>query len=79
MPANSGVMVIKTDVLKRYLPHIKNDNAQKEYYLTDIVDLLSVRCALYFLTDLFPKPKDLKKLRQLKSEKNEVKNKKIAP
>ena len=41
MPANSGVMVIKTDVLKRYLPHIKNDNAQKEYYLTDIVDIAS--------------------------------------
>ncbi len=34
---NSGVFAIRGDVLKKLLPQIGNDNAQKEYYLTDIV------------------------------------------
>ncbi|MYM73505.1 UDP-N-acetylglucosamine diphosphorylase/glucosamine-1-phosphate N-acetyltransferase [Duganella sp. FT134W] len=36
---NSGIMVAPTPALKKWLGAIKNDNAQGEYYLTDIVAL----------------------------------------
>ncbi|MYM29280.1 UDP-N-acetylglucosamine diphosphorylase/glucosamine-1-phosphate N-acetyltransferase [Duganella sp. CY15W] len=36
---NSGIMVVPTLRLKQWLGAIKNDNAQGEYYLTDIVAL----------------------------------------
>ncbi|NPA73701.1 MAG: bifunctional UDP-N-acetylglucosamine diphosphorylase/glucosamine-1-phosphate N-acetyltransferase GlmU [Epsilonproteobacteria bacterium] len=36
---NAGVYLIKSEILKIYLPKIKNDNKSKEYYLTDIVEL----------------------------------------
>lgn len=34
---NTGIMVIPTARLKDWLANLSNDNAQKEYYLTDIV------------------------------------------
>jgi bifunctional UDP-N-acetylglucosamine pyrophosphorylase/glucosamine-1-phosphate N-acetyltransferase len=36
---NAGVYLFKKEVLEKYLPKLSNDNAQKEYYLTDIVEL----------------------------------------
>jgi bifunctional UDP-N-acetylglucosamine pyrophosphorylase/glucosamine-1-phosphate N-acetyltransferase len=36
---NSGIMVVPTRRLKQWLAAIKNENAQGEYYLTDIVAL----------------------------------------
>ena len=36
---NSGIMVAPTKQLKKWLAAVKNDNAQGEYYLTDIVAL----------------------------------------
>src|SRR5450830_1215241 len=36
---NSGIMVAPTRLLKKWLGDIKNENAQGEYYLTDIVAL----------------------------------------
>jgi bifunctional UDP-N-acetylglucosamine pyrophosphorylase/glucosamine-1-phosphate N-acetyltransferase len=33
---NSGIYLVPATLLKRWLPAIKNQNAQKEYYLTDI-------------------------------------------
>lgn len=36
---NTGIYVCKAQVLKKYLPLIKNDNAKKEFYLTDIIGL----------------------------------------
>ena len=36
---NSGVLAIKTDLLLKYIPKIKNNNAAKEYYLTDLVEI----------------------------------------
>jgi bifunctional UDP-N-acetylglucosamine pyrophosphorylase/glucosamine-1-phosphate N-acetyltransferase len=36
---NSGILVVPTVKLKQWLGAIKNDNAQGEYYLTDIVAL----------------------------------------
>jgi len=36
---NAGVYLFKKSVLKTYLPKLSNDNAQNEYYLTDIIAL----------------------------------------
>ena len=36
---NAGVYLIKKEILEEFLPLLNNDNAQKEYYLTDIIDL----------------------------------------
>lgn len=36
---NAGVYVFDREILESYLPRLKNDNAQKEYYLTDIIAL----------------------------------------
>jgi bifunctional UDP-N-acetylglucosamine pyrophosphorylase/glucosamine-1-phosphate N-acetyltransferase len=36
---NSGIMVAPTKLLKQWLAAVKNENAQGEYYLTDIVAL----------------------------------------
>lgn len=36
---NSGIFLIKTDVLKQIIPQIKNENNAKEFYLTDIVKI----------------------------------------
>ena len=36
---NAGVYLIKRDILNEFLPKIKNENSQKEYYLTDIIHL----------------------------------------
>ena len=34
---NTGVMCVRGDFLKRWLPELSSDNSQGEYYLTDIV------------------------------------------
>lgn len=34
---NTGIMAVKTELLAQWLPKLSNDNAQKEYYLTDLV------------------------------------------
>ena len=36
---NTGMMVIKADSLQRWVKELGNENAQKEYYLTDIIAL----------------------------------------
>ena len=36
---NSGILAIKSSLAKKLLPEIKNKNASREYYLTDIVEL----------------------------------------
>jgi bifunctional UDP-N-acetylglucosamine pyrophosphorylase/glucosamine-1-phosphate N-acetyltransferase len=36
---NAGVYFLKSEVLKNYLPKLSNNNKQREYYLTDIVQL----------------------------------------
>lgn len=34
---NTGIMAVRTNKLQQWLPNLSNDNAQGEYYLTDIV------------------------------------------
>ena len=36
---NTGVLAIRTNLLQKCLPQIGNDNAQKEYYLTDLISI----------------------------------------
>jgi bifunctional UDP-N-acetylglucosamine pyrophosphorylase/glucosamine-1-phosphate N-acetyltransferase len=36
---NGGVYVVESKLLDRYIPKINNNNAQKEYYLTDIIKM----------------------------------------
>ena len=36
---NTGIMAMKGDKLKSWLTQLKNDNAQGEYYLTDIIEM----------------------------------------
>jgi bifunctional UDP-N-acetylglucosamine pyrophosphorylase/glucosamine-1-phosphate N-acetyltransferase len=36
---NAGIYLFKKEVLEKYLPKLSNDNAQEEYYLTDVVEL----------------------------------------
>lgn len=39
---NPGIYLVPAALLKKWLPTIKNDNAQKEYYLTDIIGMATV-------------------------------------
>jgi bifunctional UDP-N-acetylglucosamine pyrophosphorylase/glucosamine-1-phosphate N-acetyltransferase len=36
---NAGVYLYKSSILKEYLPKLSNNNAQQEYYITDIIEL----------------------------------------
>lgn len=36
---NAGIYCVNSTLLNRYIPLLSNDNAQKEYYLTDIVKM----------------------------------------
>ncbi len=36
---NGGIYTIRKDILESYIPKLTNNNAQKEYYLTDIIAL----------------------------------------
>jgi bifunctional UDP-N-acetylglucosamine pyrophosphorylase/glucosamine-1-phosphate N-acetyltransferase len=36
---NAGINCVNTELLNRYIPLLSNDNAQAEYYLTDIVKM----------------------------------------
>ncbi|WP_321778202.1 bifunctional UDP-N-acetylglucosamine diphosphorylase/glucosamine-1-phosphate N-acetyltransferase GlmU [Sulfurimonas sp.] len=34
---NAGIYAFSKDILEKYIPLLSNDNAQKEYYLTDVI------------------------------------------
>jgi len=36
---NTGIVAAPAKLLKKWLPNLKNNNSQKEYYLTDIVEI----------------------------------------
>ena len=39
---NTGIYGFNSDILCKYLPMIENNNSQKEYYLTDIIEIIKV-------------------------------------
>jgi UDP-glucose 4-epimerase len=38
---NSGIYVFDSEILCKYLPFLKNNNSQKEYYLTDVIEIIN--------------------------------------
>ena len=36
---NTGIYIVKAEVLQKFIPMIKNNNSKQEFYLTDIIDL----------------------------------------
>jgi len=36
---NAGVYAFSKDIICKYIPRLSNDNAQKEYYLTDVISM----------------------------------------
>ena len=36
---NAGIYAVNTELLERYIPQLDNNNAQSEYYLTDIIKM----------------------------------------
>ena len=42
---NTGIVAAHTDKLRRWLPQLKNDNAQGEFYLTDVLALAELERA----------------------------------
>lgn len=36
---NAGIYAFSKDVIEKYIPLLKNDNAQEEYYLTDVISM----------------------------------------
>ena len=39
LTVNAGIYAVNTSLLEKYIPALSNDNAQEEYYLTDIVKM----------------------------------------
>jgi bifunctional N-acetylglucosamine-1-phosphate-uridyltransferase/glucosamine-1-phosphate-acetyltransferase GlmU-like protein len=37
---NSGIYTFNNDLLCKYLPYLKNNNKQNEYYLTDMIEII---------------------------------------
>lgn len=56
---NCGTYVIMSDLLCSYLPLLDNNNEQKEYYLTDIVEIIKVNEGIDI--DLYELPEELQK------------------
>ncbi len=55
---NAGVYCIKKELLENFIPQLSNDNAQKEYYLTDIIEMAKKEG--YTIKPLFVKEEDFK-------------------
>jgi UDP-N-acetylglucosamine diphosphorylase/glucosamine-1-phosphate N-acetyltransferase len=49
---NCGIYSFRNELLSKYLNYLTNDNAQKEYYLTDLIEILKIHdfdINLYYL------------------------------
>jgi UDP-N-acetylglucosamine diphosphorylase/glucosamine-1-phosphate N-acetyltransferase len=53
---NSGIYMFKTKYLTKHLPSLTNHNAQREYYLTDVLDI--IRTKEYVKVDTYQIPYD---------------------
>lgn len=52
---NTGILCLNNNLLKRYIPLIDNNNSKSEYYITDIIGLLSSKYKIssYFIKDSY--------------------------
>jgi len=52
---NGGIYSINSKILCKYLPYLKNENKQKEFYLTDIIEIIKreekIQIGLFELQD----------------------------
>jgi len=55
---NAGVYLIKKELLNEFIPNLSNNNAQKEYYLTDIIEYSKSKG--YTIKPSFVKEEDFK-------------------
>ena len=55
---NAGIYLFKSHILEKFLPKLSNDNAQGEYYLTDVVEL--AKDEGYKIAPLFVKEENFK-------------------
>jgi bifunctional UDP-N-acetylglucosamine pyrophosphorylase/glucosamine-1-phosphate N-acetyltransferase len=55
---NAGIYLFKSSILEKFLPKLSNDNAQGEYYLTDVVEL--AKNEGYKIAPLFVKEENFK-------------------
>ncbi len=71
---NSGQYFVRVEALRRLLPRIGRDNAQGEYYLTDIVALAGAAVSAYELPDPdeargINRPRELREVRRILRER----------
>ena len=56
---NSGIYAFQNEYLCKYLPYLKNNNAQKEFYLTDIIEILQTTEQITIDTYNLPKERQI--------------------
>lgn len=56
---NCGIYAFDSNLLCKYLPFIKNENVQKEYYLTDIVEIIKNNEAINIDMYLIPREQQI--------------------
>lgn len=79
---NTGIYVVKGEVLKKYIPRIKNNNSKQEFYLTDLIDLaltdkLKVQALLSNNTDVAHGVNNQIELANATKKVFQIKNKKL--
>ena len=56
---NSGIYAFQNEYLCKYLPYLKNNNTQKEFYLTDIIEILQTTEQITIDTYNLPKERQI--------------------
>ena len=67
---NSGIYIINSKALIKNIPLIKNDNAQKEYYLPDIFNFIHTENTYIYKIDDFVEISGVNTIEQLKNIEN---------
>ena len=67
---NSGIYIINSKVLTKNIPLIKNDNAQKEYYLPNIFNFIHTENTYIYKIDDFVEISGVNTIEQLKNIEN---------